>query len=82
MLLLLVYECCGCCIGYNNYAEYATADTMAGKPEKVLELIEQVWGPAKRSVARERLELEEYIKNTSDRYEISLYIVFILYRLR
>jgi hypothetical protein len=26
--------------GYANYAEYATADTMAGKPAKVMELLE------------------------------------------
>jgi hypothetical protein len=26
--------------GYANYAEYATADTMAGKPARVMELLE------------------------------------------
>jgi hypothetical protein len=26
--------------GYANYAEYATADTMAGSPDKVMELLE------------------------------------------
>lgn len=26
--------------GYSSYAEYATADTMAGRPERVMELLE------------------------------------------
>ena len=26
--------------GYNSYAEYATADTMAGTPDRVMQLLE------------------------------------------
>ena len=32
---------------YQNFAEYATSDTMAKKPEAVMQLLERVWAPAK-----------------------------------
>jgi peptidyl-dipeptidase Dcp len=47
--------------GYPSYADYATADTMAGSPQRVLQLLEEVWGKAKTSVDSERKELENYI---------------------
>eukprot|EP01034_Spumella_vulgaris_P021931 gene21931-28011_t len=49
--------------GYQSYAEYATADTMAGSPQRVLELLESVWSRGKESIHRERIELENYIAN-------------------
>eukprot|EP01038_Epipyxis_sp_PR26KG_P011918 gene11918-15950_t len=49
--------------GYNTYAEYATADTMAGNPDRVMELLERVWAPAKESFQRERNALEDFIKS-------------------
>jgi len=53
--------------GYKNYAEYATADTMAGNPDNVMQLVEQVWVAAKQSVEKERKQLESFIilQNTS-----------------
>eukprot|EP01036_Dinobryon_divergens_P034296 gene34296-44299_t len=50
--------------GYETFAHYANADTMAGHPSKVQELLERVWGPAKLSLKRERSELESFIKQT------------------
>jgi len=47
---------------YQNFAEYATSDTMAKKPEAVMELLERVWAPAKVSADRERTALEAYAK--------------------
>ena len=47
--------------GYETYAHFATADTMAGHPDKVMELLERVWQPAKKSVDAERRQLEKYI---------------------
>ncbi len=47
--------------GYDTFAEYATADTMAGSPAKVMELLESVWTAGKASISRERKELETYI---------------------
>ena len=32
--------------GYSNYAEFSTADTMAGRPERVMELLEVRSEPA------------------------------------
>ena len=29
--------------GYKNYAEYATADTMAGSPGTVMKLLQVIW---------------------------------------
>jgi peptidyl-dipeptidase Dcp len=42
--------------GYTNYADYALADTMAGKPEAVLELLNNVWA---RASARARIEAQD-----------------------
>lgn len=47
--------------GYETFAHYATADTMAGSPDKVMELLESVWSKGKESINRERRELEAYI---------------------
>lgn len=48
--------------GYSNFAEFSTADTMASSPQKVLELLQEVWNRAKLSVGREREELEGFVK--------------------
>jgi len=48
--------------GYRSYAEYATADTMAGNPAAVRNLLEKVWTPAKASISGERAEIETYLK--------------------
>lgn len=47
--------------GYATYADYATADTMAGSPERVMQLLEKTWARAKRSLEAERSELDAYI---------------------
>ena len=52
--------------GYKSYADYATADTMAGNPNAVKELLEMVWGPAKESADKERSALMEYIKQEEE----------------
>ena len=48
--------------GYKNFAEYQCADRMAKTPEKVIELLENVWEKAKVSANNERKELEDYVK--------------------
>ena len=40
--------------GYDNYAQYALEDRMAGTPEAVAHLLSQVWEPAKARAAAER----------------------------
>ncbi len=44
--------------GYASYADYALADTMAGRQAAVLALLTQVWEPAKARAAEEREALE------------------------
>ena len=39
--------------GYASYADYALVDRMAGKPEAVAKLLENVWEPAKAKAAEE-----------------------------
>ncbi len=41
-------------LGYQSFAAYRLADTMAGTPERVFELLDQVWEPAKRKANAER----------------------------
>ncbi|VEU35041.1 unnamed protein product [Pseudo-nitzschia multistriata] len=48
--------------GYKNFAEYQCVDRMAKTPEKVIELLENVWEKAKVSANAERKELEDYVK--------------------
>lgn len=48
--------------GYKNFAEYQCVDRMAKTPEKVIELLENVWEKAKVSANSERKELEDYVK--------------------
>jgi peptidyl-dipeptidase Dcp len=46
-------------LGYENFADYALADRMAGNAAAVHALLGQVWEPAKASVERERQALAE-----------------------
>lgn len=50
--------------GYETYADFSTADSMAGTPAAVMGLLERVWTPAKASFERERTALQEYIAST------------------
>jgi peptidyl-dipeptidase Dcp len=52
--------------GYKNFAEYQLVDRMAKKPEKVIELLENVWQKAKVSANQEREALEEFVKQSND----------------
>ena len=46
--------------GYRHYADYALVDRMAGTPDAVARLLEQVWEPAKARAAEERSALREF----------------------
>jgi peptidyl-dipeptidase Dcp len=52
--------------GYSTFAAYSTADSMASNPDRVLELLENVWSKAKVSVNSERQELENFMKTTGN----------------
>ena len=49
--------------GYDNYAEYALGDRMAGTPDAVAHLLSQVWEPAKARAAGERDALAALAKS-------------------
>lgn len=59
---------------YKNFAEYQCVDRMAKTPEKVIELLENVWEKAKVSANSERKELEDYVNekggHTNDERDI------------
>jgi peptidyl-dipeptidase Dcp len=46
-------------LGYENFADYALSDRMAGQASAVFELLGQVWEPAKASAEQERQALVE-----------------------
>ena len=48
--------------GYDNYADYALVDRMAGTPDAVSRLLAQVWEPAKARAAAERDALQALAK--------------------
>lgn len=50
--------------GYPSYAAYQCADRMAQTPEKVMELLENVWERAKDSANKERVAMEEFLADT------------------
>ena len=41
-------------LGYNSYADYKLADSMAGTPAQARALLDQVWAPARRRAMAER----------------------------
>lgn len=47
--------------GFASFAEFQTADTMAQKPKRVMELLEDVWARATVSADSERRALEEFV---------------------
>jgi peptidyl-dipeptidase Dcp len=46
--------------GYESYAAYAVADTMASRPDAVAQLLERVWTPATASANNEREQLQAF----------------------
>jgi peptidyl-dipeptidase Dcp len=52
--------------GYASYADYALADTMAGRPSAVQDLLMKVWVPAKASAERERQALQAMVASRGE----------------
>jgi peptidyl-dipeptidase Dcp len=50
--------------GYPDFSQFKTADSMAGTPTAVSDLLLRVWEPAKKSAARERQALEDFLTET------------------
>ncbi len=56
--------------GHASYADYALADTMAGRAAAVTELLAQVWEPAKARAAQEREALQALLRSHGDDMQI------------
>ena len=49
-------------LGYATYADYVLEERMAGKPENVYRLLEQLWTPSLAAAKREALLMQEMIE--------------------
>ncbi|OAB56002.1 peptidase M3 [Leptolyngbya valderiana BDU 20041] len=48
-------------LGYETFAHYRTAATMAGTPQAAIALMEEVWGPARERALEEQADIEAQI---------------------
>jgi peptidyl-dipeptidase Dcp len=49
-------------LGYESFAHYRTGGTMAGTPQAALDLMEQVWWPARQRALEEAADIEAMIE--------------------
>lgn len=60
-------------LGYRSYAEYVTADQMAGSPKNVYALLDEIWTPALEKAKSELAEMEVLFRadfsEEDDRFE-------------
>ncbi|HZH53115.1 MAG TPA: M3 family metallopeptidase [Microvirga sp.] len=57
-------------LGYETFADFKLADTMAKTPEAVLELLNRVWTPARSRAQQERDDLQAQAQAQGDNIEI------------
>ncbi|HEV2559457.1 MAG TPA: M3 family metallopeptidase [Microvirga sp.] len=53
-------------LGYETFADFKLADTMAKTPDNVLALLNEVWSPARRRAAEERDDLQALARARGD----------------
>src|SRR6056297_2830747 len=58
-------------LGYETFAHYRTAGTMAGTPEAALALMEQVWWPARERALEEATDIQTRIANAGGGFELA-----------
>jgi peptidyl-dipeptidase Dcp len=58
-------------LGYDTYADFVLEEAMAGKPEKVYELLNQLWGPALKRAKNEASELQKMIRGEGNDFELA-----------
>ena len=58
-------------IGYETYAHYRLADTMAKTPQAALDLLELVWTPAVRSALTEQEALQEIVADEGGNFKVA-----------
>ncbi len=57
-------------LGYETFAHYRTAGTMAGTPDAAVSLMEQVWWPARQRALEEAADIETRIANAGLDHEL------------
>ncbi|MGW8180964.1 MAG: M3 family metallopeptidase, partial [bacterium] len=57
-------------LGHKSYAEYVLEERMAGTPEKVYELLDQLWKPSLSVVEREAKMLQDMIDQEGRNYRL------------
>ncbi|MGO4570437.1 M3 family metallopeptidase [Microvirga sp. 2TAF3] len=57
-------------LGYDTFADFKLADTMAKTPEAVLNLLNEVWTPARRRAMQERDDLQAHAQSQGDNIAI------------
>jgi len=58
-------------LGYQSFAHYKLDDTMAKAPQAVSQLLDSVWGPARRRVAQERDGLQEMVAAEGGNFKLA-----------
>ncbi len=57
-------------LGYNSYADYKLADTMAKTPQAAQGLLEQVWAPGLKRAEQDRDALQALIDGAGESYKL------------
>src|SRR5271154_1323688 len=58
-------------LGYETYAHYRLADTMAKTPEAALDLLESVWTPGVASALKEQEALQEIVAGEGGNFKVA-----------
>ncbi|HVW75576.1 MAG TPA: M3 family metallopeptidase [Rhizomicrobium sp.] len=58
-------------LGYENFAAYKLADSMAGTPARARALLEEVWEPARRRALEERDALQAMIAREGNNFRLA-----------
>ncbi|GJE00927.1 M3 family metallopeptidase [Methylobacterium isbiliense] len=58
-------------LGYESYAAFKLADTMAQTPEAAMALLRDVWGPARARAAAERDRLQEMVRREGGNFDLA-----------
>ncbi|MYZ49651.1 M3 family peptidase [Rhizobiales bacterium L72] len=58
-------------LGFDSFASYRLADTMAGSPEAAYALLRSVWGPAREQALREEAALQELVRAEGGNFAIA-----------
>lgn len=58
-------------LGFQTFADYRLADSMAKTPDAVLELLHSVWDPARRQAIQESAELQTQVQQEGQNFELA-----------